>query len=382
MAVLQRQELEASPLADLHAIAQELGLEGYRKLRRDELIDAIIGEQGGEPMPDLPPAEGEPAVEEAAPAADEAPPAVDEPAPEVDERGHPAGEEDPEAPEDEPPSDDEVAAGVLDVLPNGSGFLRIEAAGTSSGDVYISPAQIRRCELRAGDDVSGPIRPPRRNERHPSLVRVEQVNGRDAEPPEQRPEFKDLTAIFPAERLSTPPVLSSIPIGKGSRVAVGGPPGAGATRLLRELARSIADQHPDVELSVILVGVRPEEVTEWRHELSVPVAGGGFDRSPETQAQAAELAVERAKRSVERGGHAAVVVDSLESLSNSAQRRVFGAARNTEEGGSLTVIASIGMAWEPQRVATTRIALDPPSSGSTEPAVSARSGTLRAELLG
>ena len=134
---------------------------------------------------------------------------------------------------------------------------------------------------------------------------------------------------------------------------------------------------------IALAGVRPEEVTDWRRASSVPVSGGSFDHSPDSQAQAAELAVERAKRVVERGGHAAIVLDSLEALPPAVQRRVFGAARATEEGGTLTVIASIGMAWEPQRFATTRIMLDPPAPGSAAPHVSAaRSATLRADLLG
>ena len=270
---------------------------------------------------------------------------------------------------------------MLDVLPNGSGFLRLDAAEQGRDDPYVSPAQIRRCELRAGDQVSGPVRRPRRNERHPSLVRVETVNGGDAEPPEQRPRFDELTAVFPSERLSAPASLEGVPYGKGSRVTISGPPGAGATALLREIAVTLGENHPDIELQVALVGVRPEEVTEWR-TLGAPVSGGAFDRSPDSQAQVAELAVERAKRRAERGGHAALLVDSLEWLSPAGQRRVFGAARNTEEAGSVTVVAVVGMAWEPQRVATTRIMLDPPSADAAGPRVSAaRSSALRAERL-
>ena len=368
MAVLQRKELEKSPLADLHAIASELGLEGFRSMRKADLVAAILDAQGGEePQPPAEAAEDQPAAEE-----DEAPPAEEEPPP-------PPPEEEPEVVE-EPVTEEATAAGVLDVLPNGSGFIRVDPGGQSREDIYVSPAQIRRCELRAGDEVSGPVRPPRRNERHPSLSRVETVNGNPAEPPEERPRFGDLTPVFPTERLDGPAALGDIAFGKGSRVAVGGPPGAGATTLLRETASAIASNYPDIQLAVVLVGVRPEEVTEWRRDLEVPVSGGAFDRSLDAQAQVAELAVERAKRTVERGGHAAVVIDSLEPLSPAAQRRALGAARNTEEGGSLTVVASIGMAWEPQRFATTKVMLDPPESGA--PKVSAeRSGTLRGELL-
>ena len=269
---------------------------------------------------------------------------------------------------------------MLDILPNGSGFVRVEVAGQSRDDVYISPAQIRRCELRAGDQVLGPVRPPRRNERHPSLVRVATVNGKDAEPPEERPHFDDLEARFATESLPAPDSLGDVKFGKGSRVAIGGPPAAGATRLLREIALSLSGVK-DLQLSVVLVGVRPEEVSDWRGEEGageaggpgLAVYGGGFDRSLEGQVQIAELAIERAKRMAERGGDAAVLIDSLEVIPSAAARRLFGAARNLDGGGSLTVVATTGMAWEPQRHATTRVQLDPPAS---------RSGTLRDDLLG
>src|ERR671917_374897 len=234
MAVLQRSELESSPLADLHAIASELGLEGFRSKRREELIAAILATQGAE-EPAPPPADG------------------DEPEPLAPEGETGVVEEEPEVVEEEV-SDEEIATGVLDILTNGSGFLRLDPAGQSRDDVYVSPAQIRRCELRAGDEVSGPVRPPRRNERHPSLVRVETVNGGAAEPPEERPWFGDLTPVFPTERLATPAAFDSAPFGKGSRVAVGGPPGAGASMLLLEVLRMLAEQHPDMSLQVVLAG--------------------------------------------------------------------------------------------------------------------------------
>src|ERR687896_633755 len=193
MPVLQRNELESSPLADLHAIASELGLEGFRGMRKDDLIGALLAAQGGE----------EPEPEDVR-EPDEVPSdeALEQPFAGEPEDAEEVAEEEPEV-EDEV-SDEEIATGVLDVLANGSGFLRLDPAGQSRDDVYVSPAQIRRCELRAGDDVSGPVRPPRRNERHPSLVRVETVNGGEAEPPEERPWFGDLTPVFPSERLAAP----------------------------------------------------------------------------------------------------------------------------------------------------------------------------------
>jgi transcription termination factor Rho len=267
---------------------------------------------------------------------------------------------------------------MLDVLPNGSGFVRADAFRHAPDDVYVSPAQIRRCELRTGDEVAGPVRPPRRSERYPSLVRVEMVNGAPAEPPAERPLFSELTPAFARERLEAPEELAAAPFGKGSRVAVTGPPGAGATMLLRRIAATLAERHPDVELTVVLAGARPEELGEWRSAVGAPVVGGSFDESPERQGEDASIAVERAKRAAERGGDAAVVIDSLDHLPQNAARRVFGAARNTEEAGSVTVIAAAGLGQGPSRHATTRIVLRPGGELALDPEAS---GTLRADLL-
>ena len=336
-------------------------------MRKDDLIGAILRAQGAddeaesataieEPEPDEVPAEEalERPAGEAAPtaeaAADEEPVAEGEGAkaeagrPEEEAEGEsaeaeaaPAGPEAAEAAAEAPEEEAETApevepsvTGVLDILANGSGFIRVDPAGQSRDDVYVAPAQIRRCELRGGDEVGGPVRPPRRNERHPSLVRVESVNGAEAEPPEQRPWFGDLTPVFPSARLPAPSSLKSAPFGRGSRVLIAGPPGAGATSLLREIA-------------------------------------GGL----------AKLAAERAKRLVERGHHAALFIDSLDALPAAAQRRVFGAARATEEGGTLTVVATAGAGSQALRWATTRIVLEP----SGKPA-RGESGTLNADRLG
>ena len=271
-------------------------------------------------------------------------------------------------------SDETIATGVLDVLANGSGFVRVDPAGQTREDVYVSPAQIRRCELRAGDEVSGPARSARRNERHPSLVRIETVNGAPAEPAEERPWFGDLTPVFPSQKLTGPDSLKKVPFGRGSRVAISGPPGAGATTLLRELAVGLAGDG-GLAVQVVLAGVRPEEVTEWRQVEVLDVAGGSFDQSPDAQAQAAELAVERAKRRAERGGHTVVLIDSLEALPPSARRRIFGAGRATQEGGTVTVIAVTGGEPDALRWATTRVVL---GQGGK---VAADSGTVRADAL-
>ena len=349
MSVLDRKQLEDSPLADLHAIASELGIEGYRRLRKAELINLILGE-------------------EAPPPAEEPEP---EPEPEQRRNGEQRGEAE-SAPRDEP-EEEELRTGVLDILPNGSGFMRDDPFAHSRDDVYVSPAQIRRCELRSGDTISGPVRKPRRSERHPSIVRIDGVNDQPPEPPAKRPEFRDLTPVFATQKISAP-TDAAAPFGHGSRVAVAGPPGAGATTLLRQIAKGIADSGGDVELTVVLTGIRPEEVTDWR-EAGLTVVGGGFDRPHEEQAQMAEMALERAKRRVELGGRAVIVLDSLDALPPGAARRIFGAARNTKEGGSLTVIAATGSAGEPLRQATTRIVLDQDGT------VSSTSGTLRSDLL-
>jgi len=406
MSVLNRKELADSPLADLHQIASELGVEGYRAMRKDDLIGAILGVSGG--------GSEDPAGGGGADAADGGSDAADGGDSELsgggaavavadeeedtsedtsegtsedtsegtsestsegtsDDEGEEVVEEEPEVVEDEM-SDDDIATGTLDVLANGSGFVRMDPAGQSRGDVYVSPAQIRRCELRAGDEVSGPSRRPRRNERHPSLVRVEAVNGAPAEPVEERPWFGELTPVFATRQLSAPKSLKDAPFGRGSRVAIAGPPWAGASALLREIAQELAGDE-ELGIQVVLAGALPEEATEWHRTESLAVTGGSFDRSPDAQAQAAELAVERAKRRVERGGHAVVLIDSLEGLPAGARRRVFGAGRATEEGGTLTVIATVGTDPEPLRWATTRVVLGPDGKLGPE------SGTLNADAL-
>ena len=189
MPVLQRKELEASPLADLHAIASELGSRASAACARPTWSTRSCAARAASPRPTSP----SPTRSRRTRRSRRRPPrsrrgrgrgrGEDE---DEDEPERRADEDEPE-PDEEPAAEEELATGVLDVLPNGSGFLRADPAGQSRDDVYVSPAQIRRCELRAGDEVSGPVRPPRRNERHPSLVRVETVNGADAEPPEERP---------------------------------------------------------------------------------------------------------------------------------------------------------------------------------------------------
>ncbi|MBA3301300.1 MAG: Rho termination factor N-terminal domain-containing protein [Thermoleophilaceae bacterium] len=379
MSVLKKSELEASSLSDLHALASELGLEGYRRMRKEDLIRALLGDSAGDDDGDSAADDPDAAEELGEEAADLQPEpsrgrgrgrgrggrgrgrSQSKPEPEPDE-------EDFEDEEEE--GEDDFRGGTLDVLPNGSGFLRADPFAHGKEDVYVSPAQIKRCELRAGDSIEGPVRPPRRSERYPSLVRVESVNGGPAEPPPERPRFAELPASWATEKLTPPASAKDAVFGRGSRVAVGGPPGAGATTLLRELAAGLEN------VTVVLVGARPEEVTEWSEMANVTVTGGSFDRPADEQAQSAEMAIERGKRAVERGEHAVVIIDALDALPPAAARRVFGAARNAEGAGTLTVIAATGSGGELLRLATTRVVLD---GGKV---VSAQSGTTRADLLG
>ena len=411
MAVLDRDELERSPLADLHAIAAELGVEGFRRLRREDLVTAIVEHAGGGEAP------AEKSGRDAATPSEDAgrrgrtgggrggrrPAEAEKP----DQEGRPArrrgGRGRSERPEREPaarpsprpdketePTDDDAEAeteprtGVLDILPNGSGFLRGDTLAPDRGDVHVSPAQIRRCELRPGDMVAGPVRAPRRSERHPSLVHVETVNGAPAEPPPERPPFGEPTPAYAIERLAAPDELAAVPFGKGSRVAVVDPPGAEAGALLRRMVATLRESHPELAVIVALAGGRPEDAALWRQSDGLAVVGGGADGSIDEHSQAAELALERTKRLVEGGAHAVVVVDSLEAIAPDAARRIFAAARRHDGAGSLTVIGTLAVSDKLARLATTRIVLEPGtgSRGDEPPAVSPASSTVRADLLG
>ncbi len=272
------------------------------------------------------------------------------------------------------------------MLGNGSGFVRVNPPEPDDGDVYVSAAQIRRCELVSGDTVSGPVRPPRRSERYPSLVRVETINDRPADEVADRARFDDLPAAFPSERVklgADDETLKAIefltPFGRGSRVAIVGASRAGKTEALRRLGAVLAAQD-DLEVSVALAGVRPEEIGEWE-EGPVDVAGSAtFAASPDAQAQVVDRAVEQAKRVATRGAHAVVLIDGLGGLSPAAARKATAAARNVPGQGSLTVI---GTSELPLGGETTVIALDVAltSTGSFPAIDLAQSGTVRAESL-
>jgi transcription termination factor Rho len=508
MTVLERSELEASPLADLHTIANQIGIDGYRRLRKAQLIDAILRVDetptGDEPVAEDREAAGEVLAEERDAAAkvlaedrdaadklpaedpdaadkvpaedresrgevlaedreaaggvhaadreagelvaedgedrgrtsgrrrrfgrlrrtaeteetgesgqpvaesrpeEEPPEAAQEPVaqprsrrrgakvsaelePDTDESTNAQADAKSQAPEETPPTgaDPELAEGVVELLSNGSAFLRVDPPGTSDRDVYVSAAQVRRCELVPGDRVTGPVRRPRRSERYPSLVRVQTINGIPASEIASGPRYEELTAAFPDERLrldSEDANLRTIdwltPIGLGSRVVIAGPSQAGKSETLRRLLWTLADRH-NLELSLVLVGIRPEEAADWRAGPVEPVEVLSFAAPQDAQGQAVERAIETAKRVAARGGNALVAIDTMDGLVPAVARKAMAAARNLTAAGSLTVIAT---ARAPLGGETTVIALDPTLTATGRlPALDlAHSGTLRPELI-
>jgi transcription termination factor Rho len=376
--VLDRSELEQSPLADLHLLANELGVDGFRRLRREELIDAILSRQSGADG-----ADGAAADEDEDEDVDDVDD-VEERRPRRGRRGgrgrgrsRGAGEEG-ATDEDAGDEEDKVVEGVVELLANGSGFLRLSPPEPTDDDVYISAAQVKRCELVSGDRIAGPLRPPRRSERFPSLVRVDTINGRPADEVAEGTRFEDLPLAFPTERFelgSEDPTVKAIewltPFGRGSRVVIAGGPRAGKTEALRRLGEALGALE-GVEGSWVLAGVRPEELGE--------TGGLSVGASADAQAQAVEQAIEQGRRVAARGGNAVVLIDTLEYLPAQAARRALAAARNITDGGSLTVIAT---APAPFGGETTVVVLDGTLTALGRfPAIDlAASGVVHPELL-
>jgi transcription termination factor Rho len=341
-------------LADLHQRARELGVPRYRMLTREELIEAIeehADEGGPEPA----------AREEAIDSGFVRPREVGGEEAEEEVEAEPESESDAEsdpdadpkaAPELEP--EVEQVTGVLDRMPQGYGFLRLSSLQEAEGDVYVSASQIRRCELRPGDEVSGPARQPRRGERHRALVRVELVNGQS--PEEERSHFEDLTPAPPTRRLLSPdaagdPLVRAVdllgPLAFGQRVLVLAQPRSGRTTLLRALGRAVAET--GARLCVLLADERPEEIPQWERALpSAEIFAAPADQEPRDQIREAELAMGHAKRLAEGGEDVVALIDSLSRLALGYRdparvKRMFGAGRELAEdgAGSLTVIATV-----------------------------------------
>ncbi len=312
-------ELKQKSIADLNDVARDLKIEGAANLRKQELIFAILQAQ-------------------------------------TEKNGVIFGE------------------GVLETLPDGFGFLRAPDSNYLPGpdDIYISPSQIRRFNLRTGDIVSGQIRPPKESERYFALLKVEKVNFEDPEVARDKILFDNLTPLYPEERIQLEfdneehctRVMDLItPIGKGQRGLIVAAPRTGKTMLLQAIARAILKNHPEVILIVLLIDERPEEVTDWqRHVKAAEVISSTFDEPAQRHAQVAEMVLEKAKRLVEHKRDVVILLDSITRLarayntiappsgkvlsggldSNALQRpkRFFGAARNIEHGGSLTIMAT------------------------------------------
>ena len=429
MAVLSRDALEGSPLADLHVLARELGIDGFRRLRKADLVEAIIARQAGEDPGDD---DVEAAAEEAGDEVDAAAVADEDEDEQPKRRGRRGGrrrrgardaddgdsddavaeaeaedapdadaeEERParrsrggrgrgrsrDADDDSARDEDTVVEGTVELLGNGSGFVRLSPPEPSDDDVYISAAQVRRCELVTGDRVGGRVRPPRRSERYPSLVRVDTINGRSADEVAEGTPYDELPCGFPDERLALgadDPTLKAIewltPLGRGSRATIVGGPRAGKSEALRRLAGALRDTE-GLEVTVVLAGVRAEEVAGWREAGVEPATVLTLAASSDAQAQAIERAVETAKRVAARGGNAVLLIDTLSYVDPRSARRALAAARNITDGGSLTIVATSDL---PVGGETTVIALDAALTNTGRfPALDlVASGALHAELL-
>ena len=312
-------ELKQKSIADLNDVAKDLKIEGAANLRKQELIFAILQTQ-------------------------------------TEKNGAIMGE------------------GVLETLPDGFGFLRAPDSNYLPGpdDIYISPSQIRRFNLRTGDIVSGQIRPPKESERYFALLKVEKVNYEDPEVARDKILFDNLTPLYPEERINlefdqaeycTRVMDLTTPIGKGQRGLIVAAPRTGKTMLLQAIARAILKNHPEVMPIVLLIDERPEEVTDWQRQVkAAEVISSTFDEPAQRHAQVAEMVLEKAKRLVEHKRDVVILLDSVTRLarayntiappsgkvlsggldSNALQRpkRFFGAARNIENGGSLTIMAT------------------------------------------
>jgi transcription termination factor Rho len=311
-------ELKEKNIADLNEVAKELKIEGASNLRKQELIFAILQAQ-------------------------------------TEKNGVIYGE------------------GVLETLPDGFGFLRAPDYNYLPGpdDIYVSPSQIRRFNLRTGDIVSGQIRPPKESERYFALLKVEKINLEDPEVARDKILFDNLTPLYPEERIrleydpedyNTRVMELITPIGKGQRGLIVAAPRTGKTMLLQALAKAILKSHPEIVLIVLLIDERPEEVTDWQRQVKAEVVSSTFDEPPQRHAQVAEMVLEKAKRLVEHKRDVVILLDSITRLarayntiappsgkvlsggldSNALQRpkRFFGAARNIEDGGSLTIMAT------------------------------------------
>ena len=275
-------------------------------------------------------------------------------------------------PERKRPSDVVEVCGVLDVMADGFGFLRFENYRPSDSDVYVSPTQIRRFNLKTGDEIRGDSRPSQKEDKYSPLLFVKSINGDPIDVALKRKNFERLTPIYPMEKLTLDTgnktkyasrLLDIIaPIGKGQRGMIVAPPKAGKTTLIKQIAQSVSKNHPDVTLIVLLIDERPEEVTDMKRSIDGDVIYSTFDQTPENHTKVAEMVLERAQRLVEQKKDVVILLDSITRLARAYNltvaptgrtlsggldpdalikpKKFFGAARNIEEGGSLTILAT------------------------------------------
>ena len=385
--------LQEKKLDELREIARELDLPGYSDLRKQDLIYRILEAQaegaatGEAPLDESSaeaPAEGDGAATDTAPDATEAArsdatESPDEPAAPDDARTPEAdGTGRPEYMRTYDPDETELRGmiekvGLLEILPDGYGFLRSDEYSyeSSPDDIYVSPSQIKRFGLKEGDTVRGLVRPPKEGEKFFALIQVDMINGCDPSEVEERRDFDFLTPIFPNERLTLetdseeygPRILDLFaPIGKGQRGLIVSPPKAGKTVLLQKIADGVTTNHPDVHLLVLLIDERPEEVTDMDRHVDGEVIASTFDKDPERHVQVADTVLTKVRRLVESGQDVCILLDSITRLARAhnavhpgqgrtlsggieagalrGPKRFFGAARNVEEGGSLTIIGT------------------------------------------
>src|ERR671919_875667 len=400
----ERSTLERKRLSDLHQIASQLGIKQYRKYRKPELAEMIYKvatEQAASQQNETTANGGATAkaTREAPVTTDGPNGATETPVAPVDgfgeadtnlatteqverqrqergrrdrKNGRQDRRQEQRGDRDGKGGEENVQSGILDVLPDGFGFLRTGGYSQSKGDVYVSTSQIKRFNLRRGDYITGQIRPAREGEKYPAMVRIETVNGQEPQKGRWRPNFDDLTPLYPMERLRlewkpndiAPRVIDLVaPIGKGQRGMVVSPPKAGKTTILKQIAQSIAANYPETKLFVVLADERPEEVTDWERSVEeAEVVASTFDQPADNHIAVAELVLERVKRLVEEGEDVVVLLDGITRLSRAYNlaapasgrilsggvdsaalyppKKFFGAARNIENGGSLTILAT------------------------------------------
>lgn len=340
-------QLENKKLSDLREIAKTLGIKGYSKYKKNDLIDIIMNKGKEE----------------------------DKEENKKDRKidGSISREKLPDKINNEIEKNNEadVVEGVLEIMSDGFGFLRFHNFLSSELDVYVSPSQIRKFNLKTGDKISGITRPAKSGEKFRALLYVQRVNGDSPEVASKRPNFENLTPIYPKKRLTledNPTDLSMrlidfiAPIGKGQRGIIVAPPKAGKTILLQKIAKSISIKYPDVEIIVLLIDERPEEVTEMKRSIDAEVIYSTFDELPNHHIKVAEMVLARAQRLVEQKKDVVILLDSITRLARAYNltipatgrtlsggldpaalhkpKRFFGAARNIEEGGSLTILAT------------------------------------------